>query len=402
VNVQAVVAAPAADLGPVTIRAAHPTGVLLHRPDVLGDDGAALVSRRAARGQAGLRLRGRESVTAHGALLGFSNSDQPHLPRADQLPGAYRSVCPDCVEVTGTPRPAGHPQLRVGVLSHPALFWASLRCFFHQVPDQARDNDTTLGCQSARRNRGCLVAGTCRNQRSRLATRTDRIARIDTVTSARSTSRTQLGRHPLGEAVGGPSDAELLRLAAEGNADSANLLCRRLLPVVERTLLRVLGKREQDHDDLVQLSFEQLVRTFAQERFAGHCSLTTWACTIAARVGLAELRKRHRQRRVLVESSPDAEHGRELSRAWERRSAAYDEVDLVRRALASINAKRAWVLYLHDVEGRKLTEVAALMSVSVSSAQSRLVRGRRQFMDAYAKLRASADDGWRFSRQEAR
>jgi len=36
-------------------------------------------------------------------------------------------------------------------------------------------------------------------------------------------------------------------------------LCQRLMHIVDGTLFRVLGRREADHDDLVQVSFEQIV-----------------------------------------------------------------------------------------------------------------------------------------------
>jgi hypothetical protein len=54
--------------------------VLLRGPDVLGDDDAASISRRAARDQAGFRLRGREWVTAHGALLVSQRGSAPPPP----------------------------------------------------------------------------------------------------------------------------------------------------------------------------------------------------------------------------------------------------------------------------------------------------------------------------------
>ncbi|MBN1608493.1 MAG: RNA polymerase sigma factor [Polyangiaceae bacterium] len=198
--------------------------------------------------------------------------------------------------------------------------------------------------------------------------------------------------HPASPAQRELSDRELIGLVVAGSPEGASVLYRRLLPVIERTTVRVLGRREQDHDDLLQLSFEQIIRTLMNGRFAQRCSLTTWACTIAARVGLAELRRRYRRRRLFVQTAgEEAEHSHELARSWERHVAALDELDLVRRALGPLNPDRAWVLYLHDVEGHRLADIAVMVGASVASVQSRLVRGRREFMQQYAELRRPED-----------
>jgi DNA-directed RNA polymerase specialized sigma24 family protein len=45
-----------------------------------------------------------------------------------------------------------------------------------------------------------------------------------------------------------------------------------------------------------------------------------------------------------------------------------------------MSPKKAMVLVLHDVLGHDLTEVSVMLGVSVSAAQSRLVRGRRELL----------------------
>ena len=67
-----------------------------------------------------------------------------------------------------------------------------------------------------------------------------------------------------------------------GDTRRAGELHDRLIPAIEPALYRVMGRREHDHDDLVQASFEQIVMTLMRGRFARGCSLSTWASAVAA------------------------------------------------------------------------------------------------------------------------
>ena len=183
------------------------------------------------------------------------------------------------------------------------------------------------------------------------------------------------------------TDAQLLRDVRALDPRVARVVYRRLRPVVDRTLFRVFGGREQDHEDLVQASFEQIFESLLEGRFQGNCALTTWAATISARVGLAELRKRY-VRRAVYSDKPEADA--ETLVASERRQRAREELDLVRRALAALPEDRAWLLFMHDVEGHELTEIAEDIGASVSAVQSRVLRARKQFLERFEQLDAEA------------
>jgi RNA polymerase sigma-70 factor (ECF subfamily) len=190
------------------------------------------------------------------------------------------------------------------------------------------------------------------------------------------------------EAAAAYTDAELFEGIVTGDERMARELYRRLLPAVESTLYRVLGRREDDHEDLVQSTFEQIVATLSRRRYAQACSLTTWASTIAAHTALKSLRYHYRQRSMFdARLGPD--EVAEFAPAdddVERSVSARLELDRLRARLSQLPVAQAEAVVLHDLMGHPLTEVATLTGTSVAAAQSRLVRGRKELM-----VRLSAD-----------
>lgn len=194
---------------------------------------------------------------------------------------------------------------------------------------------------------------------------------------------------PMGSPVEPPrdaaefTDAEIIEAVIEGDMRVAGQIHDRLIRVIDHTLYRVFGRREHDHDDLIQTCFEQVLRTLTQNTFAGNCSLRTWAGRITTNVALNALRSRQRERRVIQstdtppESAPMPPRGTSIE--------ARVELDHVRRQLAQMKPSRAEVLVLHDVHGYRLSEIASMLNLSVSAVQSRLVRGRKELYERLGK-----------------
>jgi DNA-directed RNA polymerase specialized sigma24 family protein len=65
----------------------------------------------------------------------------------------------------------------------------------------------------------------------------------------------------------------------------------------------------------------------------------------------------------------------------ERLTDLHETLERVNRALRGLGPKKARVVYLHDVLGYQLEEVATMLGTSVAAAQSRLVRGRREIIE---------------------
>jgi len=186
----------------------------------------------------------------------------------------------------------------------------------------------------------------------------------------------------------GASDRELLDALERRESWAAAALYDKLTTVVERTLFRVLQRRGPDFEDLVQVTFERIVRTLLEHRFAANCKLTTWATAIATNVAIDAVRSRIRERRVFSEESVELADRHSVPPSATERMEVRAEVLRVQRVLASMNAEQAEAILLHDVIGHNLAEVAVIVGVTVAAAQSRLVRGRKEFLRRAKQLDA--------------
>jgi RNA polymerase sigma-70 factor (ECF subfamily) len=185
------------------------------------------------------------------------------------------------------------------------------------------------------------------------------------------------------------SDRELLAALARSDPRAGVLLYDRLIRVVEWTLLRVMGRRGPEHEDLVQMAFEQIVLTLNKQKYAERCSLTSWASAVSCHVGLNALRSQRRQRALRSDSPPQAEPRDHLD--LEGQLVARQALERVRRELSRMNPSRAEALVLHEVNGLELAEIAGVLGISVMAAQSRLSRGRRELMERLASKRRAGE-----------
>src|SRR5579883_102258 len=170
-------------------------------------------------------------------------------------------------------------------------------------------------------------------------------------------------------------DSELLAALRAGDPTAAAAFHDRTRRQVDRTIRRLLGRADVDHDDLAQLAMIELVYTI--DRYRGDCSLDSWTSAVTAHVVYKHIRRRKTERRIfgggvvedLVVPSP-THAGRE--------AIVRDAIERIRVHLDAMDPNRAWTYLLHDVCGYDLREIAQITGVSVAAAQSRLVRGRRE------------------------
>lgn len=180
----------------------------------------------------------------------------------------------------------------------------------------------------------------------------------------------------------------LIDALVAGHPQAGDVLYTRLIRVVDWSISRVLGRQSREHEDLVQATFEQILKTLYRKTFARGCSLSSWAAAVASRLALTELRGKRRQRRNFGEAV-------ELSDALmpavsgdgESMAAARQELEQIRHALAEVHPDNAEVLILRELHELELSEIARTLNLSMTATYSRLSRGKKELAERLSSLR---------------
>jgi RNA polymerase sigma-70 factor (ECF subfamily) len=184
-------------------------------------------------------------------------------------------------------------------------------------------------------------------------------------------------------------DVQLLAALRRGDVSAAAAFHDRVRPQVDRTTVRLLGRRDADHEDIAQQALIELIYTI--DGYRGECSLDTWTATLTAHVVYKHLRRRKTERRLFAEMLDTDDFVSRSSRRTGRDTMGRSAVRRVAEHLDRLEANQAWTFVLHDAMGYDLREVARITGVSVAAAQSRLVRGRRALHESIGQDAELAD-----------
>lgn len=175
-------------------------------------------------------------------------------------------------------------------------------------------------------------------------------------------------------------EADLIERCRAHERAAHDELYHRFRRQVAGNLYRVLGDRV-DLDDLVQEVFVIAFRGL--ERFRGDARLSTWLYRICVNVALGRIRSRKRRPPALGGIDLDAtttdpsliERPETPQQSLERRR----DQETVYRALEHLAPKKRIVLYLHEIEGLDLKEIAYLVDSNPVTVRTRLFYARREF-----------------------
>lgn len=189
-------------------------------------------------------------------------------------------------------------------------------------------------------------------------------------------------RGPDGDQAREASGQELLSAIVAGEKWAADALYDRLYPSVARSLQRVLQDAGADYEDLVQASFERIMRALLDQRMERVVNLAAWASGIASHVALDALRAKVRERGLFRRDDLAGIALAEVPSAanTERQLGARYQLLAIQGILARMKAELAEAVVLHDMVGHDLAETAALTNVTVPACQSRLFRGRKELL----------------------
>ena len=193
-------------------------------------------------------------------------------------------------------------------------------------------------------------------------------------------------------ALGPADEADLIeRCRADERAAHEELYHRFRRPVAAN-LYRVLGDRT-DLDDLVQEVFVIAFRGLA--RFRGDARLSTWLYRICVNVALGRIRTRKRKPPPIGVADLDAAHADpslvERPETPERALQRREDQARVYAALEQLAPKKRIVLYLHEIEGLDLKEIADLVESNPVTVRTRLFYARREFYALIARDAALSD-----------
>jgi RNA polymerase sigma-70 factor (ECF subfamily) len=194
-------------------------------------------------------------------------------------------------------------------------------------------------------------------------------------------------------ALASVDEADLIERCRAHERAAHDELYHRFRRQVAANLYRVLGDRT-DLDDLVQEVFVIAFRGL--ERFRGDARLSTWLYRICVNVALGKIRSRKRRPPPIGVADLDMAHTDESmterpetpQQSLERRQ----DREKVYAALEHLAPKKRIVLYLHEIEGLDLKEIAYLVDSNPVTVRTRLFYARREFYKIIAGEPVTAED----------
>ncbi len=164
-------------------------------------------------------------------------------------------------------------------------------------------------------------------------------------------------------------DPDILRLARRGDERAFALIVRQYQTPLYNYVARVLGADRSLAEDLCQEVFLRVYQ--ALPGFDSRCQFTTWLFQVAKHRVVDELRARERRGRppVDIESVPH------LSLAMVPADSV-EEMDVVWRAIGSLNVDLKMALLLRDVVGLSYAEIADALETTLATVKWRIYKAR--------------------------
>jgi RNA polymerase sigma factor (sigma-70 family) len=177
-------------------------------------------------------------------------------------------------------------------------------------------------------------------------------------------------RRDSGSSRPAPSDADALRVLADGDVSALGVLYDRYHVSVLGFLVRATGSRH-DAEDLLHATFVTAAK--ASRTFDGRETCLPWLLGIAARLAYRHRRGLWRLRRALTRF-----RATEPPESWDpaRQIGARDRLSVLASALERMSERKRIVLLLAEVEGLSGEQIAEALGVPVGTVWTRLHHAR--------------------------
>lgn len=172
------------------------------------------------------------------------------------------------------------------------------------------------------------------------------------------------------------TDAELLALYAQGQADAARALTARFTPKVYAHALHMLGNSAEAED----VTQEALLRLWqvAPDWQAGGAQVRTWLYRVTANLCLDRLR---RKQTTALEDAPDIADG---APGADDTLQSQARMDALQAALMQLPDRQRQAVVLRHIEGLGNPEIGTIMGLGTRAVESLTARGRRALTDLLA------------------
>ncbi len=164
-------------------------------------------------------------------------------------------------------------------------------------------------------------------------------------------------------------DPDILRRARRGDERAFAVIVRQYQTPLYNYVARVLANDRSLAEDLCQEVFLRVYQ--ALPGFDNRCQFTTWLFQVAKHRVVDELRARERRGRPSVEL--DAVPHLTLTPPP---SDSIEEMDIVWRAIGTLNVDLKMALLLRDVVGLSYAEIADALETTLATVKWRIYKGR--------------------------
>jgi len=176
------------------------------------------------------------------------------------------------------------------------------------------------------------------------------------------------------------SDDQLLLSAQSGDQQAFVELCRRHSPMVKKRIFSIV-RNQEDAEDALQ---DTLLRAYRHlGAFRRTCKFSTWLTSIGTNTALMILRKRKTRKEghtdVLNDESGAWEATEYVDRSLdpERQHSRHQVILVVRREVEKLRPTLRSIIKQYYGAECSLEESAKALDITVSTAKSRLTRGRK-------------------------
>jgi RNA polymerase sigma-70 factor, ECF subfamily len=158
-------------------------------------------------------------------------------------------------------------------------------------------------------------------------------------------------------------DTMLIRRFIDGDEAAFRMLYERHTPRLKMMVRRVLGRRSQDTDDVVQDTW--LAGCRGIHTYRGDAKFASWLLAIGARTAYASLSRRESNEDELMEDVADP------------RVDGHATVIDLERALTELSDAQRTVVVLHDIEGFTHEEIGQQLGMATGTSKATLSRARQ-------------------------